>query len=252
MRTNPKAGNHKITAAAAATALLLTASTSAASTIAYAIQFGPGQGGSGVLTGDATPAYTGSLFAGATNVTPISGGYLSTGNWANDNSAGLSYTLGTATLAFTSAFGLYNVGGQNTAIGPTDVSYLDSSFFYTDGDGPAPTNVTLALTGLSPADTVDFKFIESRQGKTPAVTITGSSGPQVTDITNSTSFVDAGSFTGLNTYNISVTYSGGGANESDVSGALITITAIPEPAPLALLAATGVGLLLLGRKRPAT
>ena len=238
-------------ATAAATALLAMAATAAASTT-YAIQFGPGQGGSGVLAGDATPAYTGSLFSGATNVTPISGGYLSTGNWANDNSAGLSYALGTATLAFTSAFGLYNVGGQDTTIGSTDVSYLNSSFFYTDGDGPAPTDVTLALTGLSPTDTVDFKFIESRQGKTPAVTITGTSGSQVTDITSSTSFVDAGSFTGLNTYNISVTYSGGGANESDVSGALITITAIPEPSVLALVATVGTGILLLGRKRPAT
>lgn len=222
--------------------------------VTYAIQFGP----SGTPAYDVPAASSDTtLFAGATNITPtaaVSGTkpatyqLSNTGGSFENKTTGTqvqSYALGGATLAFTTDYGLYNVGGQGAS---SDVATLNGAFFYS-GASSNVSEVTLQLSGVAATDNVDFKFIGSKQNFGTIVTVVGgTAGSSGTSTTipdgGATSFTDAGTYSGATLYQLNFTTSGSAGAEGDVSGALVTISspvsAVPAPASLT------VGLLGLG------
>lgn len=217
-------------------ALLAAAPLASASTVTYGLQFAP----SGYT------AYTG--WASGTVVAPFTAPSFNSVNTA-------TYTLGSDSFAITG--NNYNIqNGIAAGTATTDISWLNTAFFF--GNGSTATPLTATLSGLSAADTVDFQFIESFQtGNEPQVTISPASGnTQPTAISTDTAFTDAGTYTGATTYNLTFTHAAGGGGEFDLSGALITITsgstpaAVPLPATAGLVALglAGLGLMVLQRR----
>lgn len=242
----------------AAAALAIGSHATAARATTYAIQFGPS---GGAPSYEGSPAYNGSLFNGDVNVTPASGGFLTGTGSDFAQPAGLAYTLGSYSLAFTSGYGLYTSLGDNpgnpSPYASTSVNTLNASYFYASTGAGSTSPVDLTLSGLNAGQTVNFQFLGSVYPANQAtVTIENASGTAISNpsnniaINSNTGFLDAGTYTGQTSYLISVAPSAGNA-EGDIASALITISPVPEPASVALVGVGALGLLLLKRRRSA-
>ncbi len=205
-----------------------------ANTVTYGLQFAPI--GYTVYTGwgaGVTPVQ-------ATNPPPFLG---------SDN--GASFTLGSAAMVFSNGTN-YNIQNAIASGTPTsDIAWLNHAFYLSNSSTDI---ITATISGLNVGDSVDFQFIESFQPFSPTVTITGGSGgtisKSIASSPDGSAFVDVGTVTGNTQYGVSSSLNGSGG-EGDLSGALITIASnsVPEPATLGLLAAAGLAILLVKRRK---